>query len=200
MPDYASIKKLSERMGVTHKTVSTWLKKKNFPVQREGPWSEDDAVEIQVWRETHLQPNRADPAYQGRTEPPTDEQDKDYWLMRKYRAQALQQEGKLLDTDAVMRAWVQTISDTREQLMQVPASAQGLLGLTEEQTRQLDDYLRDTLDGIADRMGNLADDARFIPGDLESDQAPEAAAAERVGGGPSVHASVDVGQPRPVEE
>lgn len=200
MADYTSINALSKRIGVTHKTVSGWLKRRDFPVQREAPWSDDDAREIEVWRATRLQPNRADPAYQGRTEPPTDEQGKDYWLMRKYRAQALQQEGKLLDTDAVMRAWVQTVSDTRDQLMLVPASAQGLLGLTEEQTRQLDEYLRRTLDGIADRMGNLADDARFIPGDLEGDPAAEAAAPERVGGGPSVHAAVDDGGPRPVEE
>lgn len=200
MADYTSINALSKRVGVTHKTVSSWLKRRDFPVQREGPWSEDDAREIEVWRATHLQPNRADPAYQGRTEPPTDEQDKDYWLMRKYRAQALQQEGKLLDTDAVMRAWVQTVSDIRDQVLMVPASAQGLLGLTEEQTRQLDEYLRRTLDGVADRMGNLADDARTIPGDLEGDSPAASDAAERMGGEPSVHAPVDDGGTRPVEE
>lgn len=188
-------------MGVTHRTVSNWLKHPKFPLQREAPWSDDDAREIDIWRKTILQPNRAEPNYQGRTqEPPRDEQDKDYWLMRKYRAQALQQEGKLLDTDAVMAAWARTLTTLRDQMLMMPSAVQSLLGISDDQTRQLDEYLRKTLDKSADYMGDLADAANFIPGSGESDPAPEAAEAERVGGEPSVHAPVDDGCTRPVEE
>lgn len=202
MADYTSLNQLAKRVGVTHRTVSKWLRDKRFPVQREAPWTEDDAREIEMWRRAVLQPNRADPAYQGRvqTEPPAEEQDKDYWLMRKYRAQALEQEGKLLDTDAVMRAWTQTVGDIRDQLLLMPPAVQGLLNLSDDQTRQLDEYLKRTLDGVADRMGNLADDARSVPSGGEGDTTAEADDAVGVGSDASVHAEVDDGQPRPVEE
>jgi hypothetical protein len=177
------------------------LQRKDFPVQRDAPWSDDDVAEIKMWREANLQPNRADPKYQGRTlEPPTDEQDKDYWLMRKYRAQALQQEGELLATDDVMRAWVQTKADERDQWLMLASSVQGLLNLSDDQTKQLDEFVRQTLHGFADRMGNLADDARSVPGGSEGYQAAEADEAERVGGEVPLHAPVDDGQPRTLEE
>jgi len=201
MADCTSIAQLGRACGVTHKTASTWLKRKDFPVQREAPWSDDDVAEIKVWRSTNLQPNRADPRYQGRTtEPPVDEQDKDYWLMRKYRAQALQQEGELLATDDVMRAWVQTKAEERDIWLMLAASVQGILNLSDEQTKQLDEFVRQTLHGIADRMVNLADSARFVPSGGEGDTATAAPESERVGGETPAHAEVDDGQPRPVEE
>lgn len=201
MADCTSIAQLGRACGVTHKTASTWLKRKDFPVQREAPWSNDDVAEIKLWRSTRLQPNRADPKYQGRTaEPPSDEQDKDYWLMRKYRAQALQQEGELLATADVMRAWVQTKAEERDQWLMLAASAQGILNLSDEQTKQLDEFVRQTLHGIADRMVNLADDAKFVSGGGESDQTTEPAEAEPVGGRSPAHAEVDDGGSRPVEE
>lgn len=202
MADYTSIKQLATACGVSHKTASTWLRRKDFPVQREAPWSDDDVEELKVWRKVKLQPNRADPAYQGRTsvEPPTDEQDKDYWLMRKYRAQALQQEGRLLDTDAVSRAWQQTKAEERDQWLQLAAAVQGLLGLSDDQTQQLDDFIRRTLNGLADHMVNLADAARSVPGGGEGVPATGTDGAERVGGDASLHASEHDGESRPVEE
>lgn len=202
MADYDSIAKLAKRIGVTHRTVSKWLRDKRFPLHREAPWSEDDAAEIAAWRNAVMQPNRADPEYRGRVnvEPPSDLQDKDYWLTRKYRAQALEQEGKLLDTDAVLQAWSHTTGDIRDQMLMIAPAVQGLLGLADEQTKQLDDYIRQTLEGVADRVGNLADAAQFVSGGGEGDPPTEADAPERVGGGTSVHAEVADGKPRPVEE
>lgn len=202
MGDYASITALAKRVGVSTTAASKWLRDRRFPVQREAPWSEDDAREIEVWRKTVLQPNRADPQYQGRTqvEPVADEQSKDYWLMRRYRAMALEQEGELLATHDVMRAWVQTVADIRDQMLMVPPAVQGLMGLSDDQTEQLDEYLRRTLDGIADRMGNLADTARSVPSDGEGDPATEADASERVGGGSSLHAEEHDGGTGSVEE
>ncbi|MEM9111322.1 MAG: hypothetical protein AAGC72_15010 [Planctomycetota bacterium] len=157
--------------------------------------------ELRVWAKATLSPNRADPHWQGRTvEPPTDEQDKDYWLMRKYRAQALQQEGELLDASAVMRAWTQTVGDIRDQLLLLPAAVQGLIGLDDEQARQLDDFLKRTLDGIADRMGDLASDSRTVPSSGKGDKAAQAAEPESVGGNTPVHATVDDGESRSVEK
>ena len=202
MADYTSIKQLAGACGVTHKTAATWLRRKDFPLHREAPWSDDDVAELKVWRKVALRPNRADPAYQGRTtvEPPTDEQDKDYWLMRKYRAQALQQEGQLLDTDAVTRAWVQTKAEERDQWLQLAAGVQGLLGLSDDQREQLDDYVRRTLHGLADHMVNLADAARSVPGGGEGVPPADADGTERVGGDAPLHAAVDDGQSGTVEE
>lgn len=174
---------LGKRCGVSAASVSKWLKHPKFPIQREAPWSDDDVREIQVWRDAVLRPNRADPAYRGRTtEPPAEDQSKDYWLMRRYRAMALEQEGELLAAQQVVRAWSQTMSDIRDQLLMVPPSVQGLLNLSDEQTDQLGDYIRETLTGIADRMGDLAENARTLPGGGEGDQAGEADEPERVGG------------------
>lgn len=178
MSHATSIRQLGKAVGRSDTTIRKWLKRRDFPVQREAPWSEDDVKELKVWAEVSLSPNRADPDWKGRTsaEPPTDEQDKDYWLMRKYRAQALEQEGELLATADVMRAWTQTKAEERDQWLMLAASAQGLLGLTDEQTKQLDDFVRQTLHGIADRMGDLADAAQAVPVGGESDQTAQAAA------------------------
>lgn len=192
---------LAKAVGVTHRTIGKWLKRSDFPLQREAPWSDDDVAEIKMWRQTNLQPNRADPQYQGRVmEPPQADQTKDYWLMRKYRAQALEQEGKLLDTDEVMRAWTQTQAEARDQWLLLAASAQGLLGLNDEQTKQLDEFVRQTLDSIADRMEHLADSAATVPSGSESIPAIEAPETEPMGGGLAEDAPVDDSGTRAMEE
>lgn len=195
--DFTTQTALAKHFGVTQATVSHWVHHKRFPVQRNPPWSSDDAAEIKAWSAT-LRKNRADPDY--KIDDPKDEQDKDYWLTRKYRAQALQQEGELLDTSAVMRAWTQTIGEIRDQMLLLPAAVQGLLNLTDEQTRQLDDFLRRTLAGTADRVGDLADSAQVISSGGEVDTPAPAAESESMGGGSQVHAEVDDGGARPVEE
>lgn len=201
MSDATSIRQLAKAVKRSDTTVRKWLLRKDFPVTREGPWSEDEIKEIRLWAETTLSPNRADPQWKGRTlEPPTDQQDKDYWLMRKYRAQALQQEGELVATADVMRAWVQTKAEERDVWLMLPSSVQGLLGLGDEQTKQLDEFVRQTLDGLADRMGDLADASRSLLGSSQGPSSTEADEAQRVGGEASVHAAVDDGKPRPVEE
>ena len=202
MAEYKSIRQVAEKIGISHKTASSHLRHKRFPLTRQGPWTDDDVAHWKIWAKETLRPNRADPEYQGRVqvEPPADLQDKDYWLTRKYRAQALEQEGKLLDTDAVLRAWAQTTGDIRDQILMVASAVQGLLGLTDEQTKQLDDYIRQTLTGVADRMGDLAASAGVIQVGTEGDHATEADAAERVGGDVSIHAQEPDGEPRPVEE
>ena len=195
--DFTTQTALAKHLGVTQATVSHWVHNKRFPVHRDPPWSADDAADIKAWSST-LRKNRASPDYKVEVE--SDDQDKDYWLTRKYRAQALQQEGELLDTSAVMRAWTQTIGDIRDQVLLLPAAVQGLLTLTDEQTKQLDDFLRRTLDGIADRVGDLADNAQVVSGDSEGDTATEAAKPQPVGGGSQVHAEVDDSGSWTVEE
>ena len=98
--EFTTIRQAAKRLGVAHTTAMNHLKHKRFPLHREAPWTEDDMVEWAAWARETLQPNRNDPAHAGRTtEPPRDEQSKDYWLARKYRAQALEQEKKLYEED-----------------------------------------------------------------------------------------------------
>jgi len=199
MGEVTSIRQAAKWLGVHHKTAANHTRHKRFPLKREPPWNLDEMNEWRIWKDVGLQPDRSSPDRQ-LVEPPADEQDKDYWLMRKYRAQALQQEGKLVDTDAVMRAWIQTSGDIRDQVLLLPAAVQGLLSLTDEQTKQLDGFTRQLLAGIADRVVDLADAAQAVPGGSQSDAATDAAEPEPVGGGSPVHAPEHDGEPRPVEE
>lgn len=200
MAEYTSIRQVATRLGVTHTTASKHLRRKDFPIKRTAPWTDDDAAEWQVWMRECLQPDRSSPDHRGAVTSTSDDQDKDYWLTRKYRAQALQQEGELLDTSAVMRAWTQTIGDIRDQMLLLPAAVQGLLNLTDQQTKQLDDFLRRTLEGVADRVGDLADAAQVVSGDGEGDQTAEAAESKSMGGDASVYAEVDDSGSGSVEE
>lgn len=157
--EYNTIRQAAKRLGIAHTTAANHLRHKRFPLQREAPWSEDDMAEWQAWARETLQPNRADPTHAGRTtEPPADEQSKDFWLMRKYRAQALEQERKLLDTDLVLREIHAAASEARDLFQQIPHSAQGVLDLSDEQTKQLADLIDATLHTIADRFEQTAEE------------------------------------------
>ena len=157
--EFTTIRQAAKRLGVAHTTAMNHLKHKRFPLQREAPWTEDDMVEWQTWARETLQPNRNDPAHAGKTtEPPRDEQSKDYWLARKYRAQALEQEKKLLDTDTVLREIHSAAAEARDLFQQIPHSAQGVLDLSDEQTKQLADLIDVTLHTIADRFEQTAEE------------------------------------------
>ena len=180
MEDITSIKKLGEYFGVTHRSASKWLKHRTFPVQREAPWSSDDIAEIREWRKT-LRPNRASPQYQGRTaEPPADEQSKDYWLMRKYRSQALAAESELLDAETVREAWVSTLAEIRQRLLMVPAAVCGRCVERDvaEIERIIEAAIRSALDGAADRVGDVSAVAGHLQGWRESAGDTPAAEAE----------------------
>lgn len=178
-----SINALAGMVGRARSTVTKWLTHPRFPVQREAPWSPDDIDEIRTWATT-LQENRNDPTRQGRTqEPPPDEQTKDYWLMRKYRAQALEQEGELLDAGEVRSLYVSTLATIRERMMLVPASAATLCANkpAEHVEQTLNELIRSTLDGVADRLGDGSAAEEDQDGWREGTEDPAAATAEPMG-------------------
>jgi len=161
MADYTSIRQFASAVGIADKTMRGWLKRKDWPLQREAPWTDDDVAEARAWREATLRPDRSSPEYQGRThavEPPADDQSKDYWLMRKYRAQALEAEGELLAASDVRTAWVRTMVEVRQRLLLVAPAVASLCvgkGIAEIESA-VDESVRTALDDIADRVGDLA--------------------------------------------
>lgn len=178
-----SLNELSKIAGKARSTVTKWTQHRRFPVQREAPWSADEVNEILVWSKT-LRENRADPNRQGRTaEPPRAEQDKDYWLMRKYRAQALEAEGELACVADMIADGVRWASEVRQALLLMPPAVAPLCAgkSVEDIERAIDEHLRRTLDGIADRMGDAARHQKASGGDGEGDPHAPAAEAKPVG-------------------
>ena len=131
-------------------------------MQRESPWSADDIAEIKVWMKT-LQPNRAEKGRAGTQvrEPVAEEQTKDYWLMRKYRAQALEAEGELVDADAAVQKATAIFAEARARMLMIPASLRTLCNgvPADEVERIADEQIRTALDDIASRLGDAADAA-----------------------------------------
>lgn len=157
---YSSINKLSQRMGVSRSTVSEWLKHKRFPIHRTPPWSEADAEVLDEWRTT-LQANRGDASYHD-TKASTDPADKEFWLSRKYRAQALQQEARLIETDAMLTAWHEVRDMADQAILGIADQARDELNLSEAQTDQLRTSIAGVLAAAQDRVVGLAEESKRL--------------------------------------
>jgi hypothetical protein len=181
LPDATSIRQLAKEIGRGESTTRRLLKHKRWPVSREGPWSEDDIHAVRLWLPT-LQPNRADKDRVGRSgaEPPPEEQTKDYWLMRKYRAQAREAEGELVAVSEVVSDGVRWASEVRGALLLVaPAAASLCVGKgVEDIERAIDEHIRSALDGVASLMDSTASASPPVGWDGEGDTDAPAAEAE----------------------
>jgi phage terminase Nu1 subunit (DNA packaging protein) len=116
-----SAEEIAAVFDVHVKTVRTWPRD-GCPHSKRGKayaFSED---EVNKWiRDTGRRTTPGRPP-----EPKSDatveqEQDKDYWLARKYRIQCLREEGKLIDAGEVQRQWASVAAVTRNRLEMIPA-------------------------------------------------------------------------------
>ncbi len=81
-----SVRQLAREVGRSRTAVTKWLKRRDFPASRTGPWSAAEVQAIREWMAT-LQPDRGNPGAQVASAAPTDPASKDHWLARKYRSQ-----------------------------------------------------------------------------------------------------------------
>lgn len=56
---FSNQSRLAKRIAVSGKTMSEWLRRADWPVNREPPWTEEDALEVEIWRKTNLKQNLA---------------------------------------------------------------------------------------------------------------------------------------------
>ena len=108
---YDSVRKLADRLELSHTAVNGYVKRNDWPFNRKGPWRESQVPEIQRWAADTLE-KRAGPDEESGDETKKLRKDKLREEVRKLRANADQAEtalqrerGTLMEAAAVEREW-----------------------------------------------------------------------------------------------
>lgn len=142
---------IAEVFDVHEKTVRAWARD-GCPHTRRGRqlWFND--AEVQNWLNEvgrTAKPGRPSTKTEAERE---GERDKEYWLARKYRAQVLEIEGRLVDAEAVRMRWANVARVIRSKLQGMGGRvASRLVGLgAQEIQRELDAEVEECLRALAD--------------------------------------------------
>ncbi|MEO0965821.1 MAG: hypothetical protein AAFY08_11935 [Planctomycetota bacterium] len=141
---YSTHEQLASAAGVSRPTVTRDLKRPDCPLGP-GPWDNDDVAELLAWRA-----GRAEARGLGTS----CRRERDRWLARRYRAQALAIEGGLCDVRAMLadgQAWRQRVRD-RLALAAKEAAPACVGREVHDVESAIDAAIRRALDGVADEM------------------------------------------------
>lgn len=187
--EYTTLTSFAKRLNVSRKTFYQWRDMTGFPVNREPPWTEDDAREVDRWDWARASPQRdkAPPQVMpdgiDGDDAVTWREKKDRGLALKYHADALKAWGRVAEVDKIIADGVSIAVEARTRMMMIPPSVAPLcVGKTAPEIEQtLEEYIRKILDEFAHSLGDGAGNSEAPGVDGEGDTNAAPVAAERMG-------------------